>query len=201
MIILGGLRAAGQLASERSTLGEQWATLLGQQAGPQFRIRVSHDGESIKVTGGMNDGAAEALTVALDRAPGVKTVIFDSGGGWIREGRLVAAVISGRELGTHVDGHCSSACTLAFLAGKERTLGPAGRLGFHQVRSIGRSELWRFLDIDETKSIYQNAGLPSDFVEKVMATPPAKMWYPTVAELRAAHVITRSTEWDAARPT
>ena len=199
IIILGGIRLAGQLASERSALGEQWATLLGKQLGPRCRIRVSPDGESVKVAGGMNDGAAEALTAALDRAPGVKTVIFDSGGGWIREGRLVAAVISERELGTHVDGECSSACTLAFLAGKERTLGPRGRLGFHQVRSVGRSDLGRLLDIDRTKSIYQSAGLPSDFVEKVTATPSDKIWYPTVAELRAAHVITRNTEWDAAR--
>jgi hypothetical protein len=199
MIVLGGLRLAGQLANQGGALREQWATLLGKQAGPPYRIRLGRDGESIKVTGGMNDGAADALAAALDRAPGVKTVVFDSPGGWRREGRLVAAVISQRGLATHVDGHCSSACTLAFLAGKERTLGPHGRLGFHQVRSIGRSDLGRYLDIGKTRSMYESAGLPTDFVEKVVATPPEKIWYPTVAELRAAHVITRSDEWDPAR--
>jgi hypothetical protein len=147
----------------------------------------------------MNDGAADALAAALDRAPGARTVVLDSGGGWLREGRLVAAVISQRGLATYVDGRCSSACTLAFLAGKERTLGPHGRLGFHQVRSIGRSDLGRWLEIGRTRSMYESAGLPTDFVERVAATPPEKMWYPTEAELRAAHVITRSDEWDAAR--
>jgi len=199
MIVLGAFRIAGELANQGSALGEQWATLLGKQAGPQYRIRLSRDGESIKVTGGMNDGAADALAAALARAPGVRTVVFDSGGGWLREGRLVAAVISQRGLATHVDGRCSSACTVAFLAGKERTLGPQGRLGFHQVRSIGRGDIGRLLDIGRTQSLYESAGLPADFVEKVAATPPEKMWYPTVAELRAAHVITRSDEWDAAR--
>ena len=199
MIVLGAFRIVGQLGNQGSALREQWATLLGKQAGPPYRIRLSRDGESIKVTGGMNDGAADALAAALDRAPGVKTVILDSPGGWRREGRLVAAVISQRGLATHVDGHCSSACTLAFLAGKERTLGPQGRLGFHQVRSIGRSDLGRYLDIGKTRSMYESAGLPPDFVEKVVATPSEKMWYPTVAELRAARVITQSDEWNAAR--
>jgi hypothetical protein len=199
MIVLGALRLVGQLANQGSALREQWATLLGKQAGPRYRIRLSDDSEAINITGGMNDGAADALAATLDRAPGVKTVIFDSPGGWRREGRLLAAVISQRGLSTHVDGRCSSACTLAFLAGKERTLGPQGRLGFHQVRSVGRSDLGRYLDIGRTRSMYESAGLPTDFVEKVVATPPEKMWYPTVAELRAAHVITRSDEWDAAR--
>ena len=199
MIVLGAIRVAGELGKEGGALAEQWATLLGKQAGPQYRIRLGLDGESIKVTGGMNDGAADALAAALDRAPGVKTVIFDSPGGWAREGRLVAAVISQRGLRTHVDGECSSACTLAFLAGKERTLGTQGRLGFHQVRSIGRSDLGRLLDIGRTRTTYQSAGLPADFVEKVAATPSEKIWYPTVAELRAAQVITRSDEWNAAR--
>ena len=199
MIVLGALRIAGNLGNQGSALAELGATLLGKQAGPPYRIRLSRDGESIKVTGGMNDGVADALAAALDRAPSVKTVIFDSPGGWRREGRLVAAVISQRGLATHVDGRCSSACTLAFLAGKERTLGPHGRLGFHQVRSIGRSTLGRYLDIGRTRSLYESVGLPTDFVEKVVATPAEKMWYPTEAELRAAHVITRSDEWDAAR--
>ena len=199
MIILGILRVAGQVANDSGRLGEHWATLLGKQAGPQYAIHLGGDGKSLNITGGMNDGAADALTEALNLAPGVRTVSFDSGGGWIREGRLVAAVISERNLATHVDGECSSACTLAFLAGRERTVGPQGRIGFHQVRSIGRSDDERALDVTQTQSIYRSAGLPSDFVNKVTTTPPDKMWYPTLAELRAANVITGRTEWDAAR--
>jgi hypothetical protein len=199
MILLGALRVARQLTNERESLGERLATLFGKQLGPQYTIRVSADGNAIAVAGGMNDGAAAALTAALDRAPGVKTVIFDSAGGWIREGRLVADVISQRGMATHVDVQCNSACTLAFLAGKERTLGPRGRLGFHQVRTLGRLADQQTLDLEETQVIYRNAGLPSNFVDRVMATPPEDIWYPTVTELLAAHAITRRTEWDGAR--
>jgi hypothetical protein len=199
MIIFGFLGVAGRVGRDGGRLREHWATLLGKQAGPRYAVHVSRDGKSLKVTGGMNDGAAEALGRALALAPGVRTVSFNSGGGWIREGRLMATVISERHLATHVDGECSSACTLAFLAGKERTLGSRGRLGFHQVRSIGQTDLARVLDIEQTQEIFRGAGLPSDFIDKVMATPPDKIWYPTQAELLAANVITGRTEWDAAR--
>jgi hypothetical protein len=173
--------------------------MLGMQLGLQSVIGVSRDRQSLKVIGGMNDGATDTLTRALNSVPSVGTVTFNSGGGWVREGHLMAAVISQRGLATHVDGECSSACTLAFLAGKQRTLGPNGRIGFHRVRSIGGTELQQALDITRTQSIYQSAGLPSDFIDKVMATPPDQIWYPTPTELRAANVITAGREWDEAR--
>jgi hypothetical protein len=199
-IVFGALGIAVQVTNNHEGLAEHWATMLGKQRGPRCVIRVSRDHKSITVTGGMNDGATDTLTRTLDSVPSVATVTFNSGGGWVREGRLMAAVISQRGLATHVDGECSSACALAFLGGKERTVGPNGRIGFHRVRSIGESDdLQRALDIDQTQSIYQRAGLPSDFIEKVMATPPDQMWYPTVRELRAANVTTAGTEWNEAR--
>jgi hypothetical protein len=198
-IVLGFVRVLGTIGNDGSRLAEHWAILMGKQAGPQYTIHVSRTGKSITVNGGMNDGAADALTQALSLAPGVRIVIFDSGGGWVREGRLVAGVISAHGLDTYVAGRCSSACTLAFLAGKNRMIGPHGKLGFHQVRSVGGSDLARVLDINRTRSMYESAGLPGDFIERIVKTPPDKMWFPTVAELLAAHVITRKTEWDAAR--
>src|SRR6185437_11203397 len=190
-------RSSGHEQSPRAR--RALATMLGKQLGPQYVIRVSRDRKSLKVMGGMNDGATDTLTRALNSVPSVGTVTFNSGGGWVREGHLKAAVISQRGLATHVDGECSSACTLAFLAGKQRTLGPNGRIGFHRVRSIGGTELQQALDITRTQSIYQSAGLPSDFIDKVMATPPDQIWYPTPTELRAANVITAGREWDEAR--
>jgi hypothetical protein len=199
MIVLGAMGIAAQVTNNRHGFAEHWATMLGKQAGPRYVIRVSRDRKSLKVIGGMNDGATDTLTRTLNSVPSVATVTFNSGGGWIREGHLMAAVISQRGLATHVDGECSSACTLAFLAGKERTLGPNGRIGFHRVRSIGGSELQKALDITRTQSIYQSAGLPNDFIDKVMATRPDKVWYPTATELRAANVITAGAEWNEAR--
>jgi hypothetical protein len=139
------------------------------------------------------------LARALDRAPGVRTVSFDSGGGWVREGRLLAGVISQRGLATNVDVECSSACTLAFLAGRERTLGPGALIGFHQVRLVGQSDDARALDVAQTEAMYRSAGLPTDFLDKVMATPPDQMWYPTPAELLTAKVITGRTSLNESR--
>jgi hypothetical protein len=200
MIVLGGLGTAQHLfARDLSRIGEQWHTLLGKQHGPQYVIRVSGDGKSLEVTGGMNDGAAAAVTEALVRAPGVRTVSLDSGGGWIREGRLLAEVISQHGLSTTVERECSSACTLAFLAGKERTLGPGALLGFHQVLSGGQTASMRRLSEVETETIYRTVGLPADFINKVLATPPDKIWYPTPAELSAAKVITGRTSSNSSK--
>jgi hypothetical protein len=184
MIVLGALASAGRVARDRGKFGEQVATFLGKQAGPRYTVRVADDGKSLTVTGGMNDGAAAALTRALDHAPGVRTVSFDSGGGWVREGRLLAGVISQRGLATNVDVECSSACTLAFLAGRERTLGPGALIGFHQVRLVGQSDDARVLDVAQTEAMYRSAGLPTDFLDKVMATPPDQMWYQSCSRRR-----------------
>ena len=198
-IVMGILRTVGGLSEETSGLTEHLNAVLGKQAGSQFTIRVSPDGKSLVIAGGMNDGAAAAMVTALDLAPSITTVTFDSTGGWIREGRLVGDVISRRKLATFVEGECSSACTLAFVSGGERTMGPRARLGFHQVRTVGSSDDERSKDLVETRSLYQKAGLPKDFIDKVVSTPPGKLWCPTMSELRSANVITTTNEWEAAR--
>lgn len=112
-------------------LAEHWRVALNAQPGPQYTIEVSADGKSVVLKGGMNDGAAAALTRALDLAPAVKTVLFSSSGGWVREGNLVAHIISQRKLTTYVEGECTSACTVAFLAGSDRAADPNAHIGFH----------------------------------------------------------------------
>lgn len=199
LIILGALRTVAVLAQTSDGLVEHWDTMLGKQAGPEYVIRVSPDGKSIVLTGGMNDGAAEALKRALDLAPGVTTVAFDSTGGWIREGGLVGKVITEHKLNTYVERECSSACTLAFLGGRTRAIGPRARVGFHQARTVGSGEEERHLDQSLTRSIYESAGVKNDFTGRVASTPPDKVWYPTASELIAGGVVTTTSEWDAAR--
>ena len=65
----------------------------GHQLGPTFVIEVLADGKSIRLSGGINDGAAKQLSKALELAPAVKTVLLTSTGGWVREGALLAKVI------------------------------------------------------------------------------------------------------------
>lgn len=190
MIVLGLIRTVGDLSTMSESLAEHWRVALGGQAGSQYTIQVSADGRSVVLKGGMNDGAADALTRALDMAPAVHTVVFSSTGGWVREGNLVANVISQRKLATYVEGECTSACTIAFLAGRDRAAGPSAHIGFHQFKSVGESG-GTAGDDAVARVVYERAGIPGEFIARIIATPPEKVWYPKHEELLAANIITR----------
>jgi hypothetical protein len=192
MIVLGIFRTVVDVGNMSESLAEHWRVALGGQFGPQYTIQVSADGKSVVLKGGMNDGAAEALTRALDMAPAVNTVVFSSMGGWVRQGNLVANIVSQRNLSTYVEGECTSACTIAFLAGSDRAVGPNARIGFHQFKSVGEPG-GNAGDDAMARAVYERAGVSREFITRIVATPPEQVWYPAHNELLAANVITRKS--------
>jgi hypothetical protein len=121
LIVVGGAKMLFATPGNVATITDHWEVALGAQLGPSVSLQLSRDSKAIVLAGGINDGAAAALAHALDRAPSVTTVVLQSGGGWTREGKLIASTIAARGLATRVDTECSSACTIAFLAGSVRT--------------------------------------------------------------------------------
>jgi len=192
MIVLGIIRTVGDVGIMSEGLGEHWRVALGGQLGPQYTIQVSADGKSVVFKGGINDGAAEALTKALDIAPAVNNVVFSSMGGWVREGNLVANIISQRKLSTYVEGECTSACTIAFLAGRDRVVGPDALIGFHQFKSVGETG-GDAGDQAMASAVYERAGVSREFINRIVTTPSDQVWYPDHNELLAANVITRES--------
>jgi len=190
MIVIGGLRTISGLWRESGALAEHGRVALGMQLGPEVTLQLAPDGKSIQLRGGMNDGTAEALAEALDHAPSVTTVVFDSEGGWIRQGKLLGQLIAERRLDTHVDEECTSAATIAFLAGVHRTAGPLARIGFHSFRAIGESKGPGVTTDDDLWDTYTRAGLSREFVARIARTPNSRVWYPTLAEMLEAGVLT-----------
>lgn len=41
------------------------------------------------------------------------------------------------------------------------------------------------------RAVYERAGIPRDFIARIVATPPDRVWYPKHEELLAANIITR----------
>jgi hypothetical protein len=188
-IVLGALRLVGDLYTQAPNLAEHFWVALGDQPGPETKVQLRADGRSLLVSGGINDDTAQKLQQALNRAPRVRTIVLSSNGGWVGQGLAVADVISSRKLGTYVEDECSSACTIAFLAGQDRAANPKARIGFHSFRSVGA-------DDDASASptvqkVYRAAGLSEDFINRVLQTPSEKVWYPTTAELLQNGVLTR----------
>tara|TARA_R110002110_G_scaffold331227_1_gene542412 strand:- start:1773 stop:3305 length:1533 start_codon:yes stop_codon:yes gene_type:complete len=192
MIILGVIRTIGEIGNSLPIYEEHMQVALGTQFGPDTKLEVRADGRSIRLKGGINDGSAVKLDQALQIAPAVTTVVLSSTGGWIREGKLLADVIRKRQLNTYVEDNCASACTIAFLAGKERAAAPSATIGFHASRMIGsQSVTATHEETAQLTSIYRNAGLSKTFVDKIAATPNSQMWQPTRSELLNSGVLTR----------
>ena len=97
-------------------------------------------------------------------------------------------------LDTYVLGRCNSACTTVFIAGKTRTLGPAGRLGFHQHWMDADYPVYLVDEVTEMQkdlAFYEAQGIAADFLEQVFITPHDGLWFPSQAEMLAAGVATR----------
>lgn len=158
----------------------------------RYRLTLSLDGRSLTVTGGVRFGLARDIDAAIEANPGITTIVLNSDGGREAEAQQVLQVIRKRGLDTYVSGDCLSACTLIFVAGKHRALSASARLGFHagySANAVPPSEaVVRFMH-SVTIGSYMNAGVDRGFMERVVAIPGSSMWFPTRAELVAAHVL------------
>lgn len=192
MIVIGLLKTFGDLGNMAPMLQEHIQVAAGAQLGPETKLELRADGRSILLSGGINDGSAAILDKALQMAPSVKTVVLSSNGGWIREGRLLAAVVRKYDLNTYVENRCASACTIAFLAGRDRAAAPSARIGFHASRSVGSTYAAPHpAETAELRALYRNAGLPDSFIDRALETSHQEMWYPSHEELLSAGVLNR----------
>ena len=175
------------------------------------RITLSADGETVYIIGAIMDDSFLRFDAVLLAAPKLKTVFLASPGGLTIEGRLIAALVRKRGLNTYVEHYCASACTQVFVAGRERTLGAEGELGFHQAVGLGTNGQTSKLAASSTRQLaavtvfgingndtlrlaYEQAGIDQPFIAKALARGHEDMWLPSPAELRQSHVITRQAD-------
>ncbi len=192
MVVLGLLRAAGDF----SLLGipiifEGVKLYLGVDNIQPHQIRLLHDGTELELSGGMPFGTADAVNQSLDAAPTVQIIHLNSRGGRMNEAYQLYKTIKERNLSTYTSADCVSACSLAFLAGRERYLGESGRLGFHSTSSsVFSGEVAKeFNGNDGVRQTLQTHGVPNSFIDRALSTSPKNMWYPSKDELLEAKVI------------
>ncbi|WP_050479083.1 hypothetical protein [Herbaspirillum rhizosphaerae] len=195
MLVFGLIGTIGNAVRIHGALGEYLRTALGSQWGPETTFEVRADGRSILLKGGINDDTAERFVKVLDAAPGVRTVVLYSSGGWVTQGRRLAKIIAARGLDTYVEQDCASACTIAFLAGKSRAADPAAHIGFHAFHSLGGLDQKFAQSSDEklARDTYGQAGLSPAFINRIVGTSHNSVWYPSHDELLQAGVLTRTS--------
>jgi hypothetical protein len=134
-----------------------------------------------------------ALLARVDATPvdAARTLNITSPGGLVYAARAIAQRVSRRGLATEVTGDCLSACTLVFLAGSKRHLGPVGRLGFHGYGVIpGTQPLDTRAEEARDRAFMAARGLKDDFLDRIARTRHVDMWFPDRATLRDAGVLT-----------
>ncbi|MCW5713776.1 MAG: zinc ribbon domain-containing protein [Bauldia sp.] len=161
---------------------------LGDPDIPDFEVAIDAGRRAILVTGGVKFGLAEAIEDALRQAPDTVTIVLESPGGRIGPAEQAATVIRDHGLATHVDSACMSACTLIFAGGAERTVSLPRSLGYHSA-----TDPFNIYDYRSAHRYYTElmaaAGVTQTFLARVADVPPWDMWFPTVAELERAGVL------------
>ena len=193
-VVLGALTIADVLHGKAGPqLREMWEIYNGDEQLSDLSIAVGSDGQTMILDGSLGVNAAADVRRMLDGHPKIQTIVMQGPGGRMGPAYEIFQLIRERRLDTRVERECDSACTVMFLGGGQRSLGPFGRLGFHQVSFPGMSrgdlvdanrQLEHFLTVD--------ARLKRDFARKVVEMPPDTIWSPTPEELLAAGVIHRS---------
>ena len=147
------------------------------------------------MTGEIRPGLSDALTEILQATPEVERLELESPGGSVSEGLALAELVEKYSLDTAVKTYCASACTMIFVAGRERILNTDAELGFHRCRSV----LWfdAFLYDDEHNAelaeYFRSKGVSKAFADKVISVPNDDVWYPPLDQLFAAGVVTTTS--------
>lgn len=162
----------------------------------QYSLRRSEDGRSILINGTIELGITRAVKGFLLENPKIDTVMLESSGGNIYEGRGLAKVIADNALNTHVDKSCASACIIVFAGGKMRSAEASSSFGFHQYRvnadyTIIATDVEKEQRKDE--QLLLDAGISKAFVDRVFTHESASMWWPELQDLLNANFLHQIT--------
>ena len=155
---------------------------------------LSEDGTKVYLKGEFNFDLNSDLQTLLKQNVKIKTIELESSGGLIYAARALAFTIEKNQLDTHVEGVCNSACTVAYIAGKNRTLGDNGKIGFHQYEFQKQHPLQVKQAEDEQekdRQYFSQRGVSKAFLETVYRSGHHAIWQPERAVLKQSGVITQ----------
>lgn len=160
----------------------------------RYRLEPVAQGSVMRLSGTFELGITDDVRDHLERHPATRTVVLDSPGGNIFEARGLARLFRDDGLDTLVTDRCSSACTIAFIGGRQRSLARDARLGFHRYRIDAN---YPALGSDpeaaqrRDRELYTEAGVSAGFVERMFDADANGLWMPSPQALRRAGVVTR----------
>jgi hypothetical protein len=191
LIVFGLIKTVADFAAHGAPALVEYAKILaGDERVGAHALHVLRNGTELEFAGGITFGTTDEIRQALDEGSQIKVLHLNSIGGRIAEGRKLRELIRERGLITYTATECDSACTIAFMGGKARYVGPNAKLGFHQAAFPGATADQIAEEDGKDKAALIRAGVATDFADRAYTTAHDKIWYPTTAELLAAHIIT-----------
>ena len=161
---------------------------------PRHILRLLDQGREIALTGGFDFGTSADFAKLLEASPGVRTIDLNSPGGRVAEGKRAAKLIRARHLATYTGVVCASACTIAYLGGDPRYLGPGAKLGFHQYTFPGLTGAQASETNAQGERSLVRAGVDAGFAARAFATPSSGIWFPDAGTLVSAGVVTQRVD-------
>ena len=159
---------------------------INQEHAAQYELNISDSKCELRIEGSLELGITKALRRVLSDNNHINTVVLNSNGGNIYEGRGLAKIFSKYGLNSHVDELCTSACTLAFIGGVHRTAALSAKFGFHQYRVDADYDVI-VTDVGKEQArdtvLFLESGVSESFTSKMFKQEASGMWWPELTEL------------------
>jgi hypothetical protein len=160
-----------------------------------YVLSIDPSGTQLSLSGNLDIGVTTAVASLLATQTGVRSVVLDSPGGHLYEGRGLAKLFTEKQLDTYVYSECSSACATAFIGGVVRYLGPEGKLGFHQYRIDNRQYTTAVIFFDPVKeqqrdqALFKTRGISPAFLDSMFRQSADRIWFPSQSQLQQTGVV------------
>ena len=202
LLVLALLLAACQAphGAKQSASAAASATQVppAQRTPGPYRVTLLGDGSEVELLGEISVESIAALQQVLAENPQVRVLQLTSPGGSGKAVDQIWPALMQRQLTTVVPLFCASACAELFLAGDRRVLAEGAVLGYHQsfiryARGMDTDKVGLLVAAYNSEVVDRllERGVAPAFAQKVIATPPDQLWFPTRQELSAAGVLTQ----------
>lgn len=172
--MIGGAGARGE-ALDDGPLTDPALTIVAERA-------------EITLDGDLAEGTAKRLRAVLRANPSIRSLSLESDGGLVDEAEQIGDLVAAHGLVTIARSRCVSACTLAFVRGRERLAQSGVKLGFHAPWVLGGGT--EPVSSDDERQAYVAAGVAEEFVAEALAVPAETVWFPDGERLLKANVVT-----------
>ncbi|TLP57595.1 hypothetical protein FEE96_19660 [Parasedimentitalea maritima] len=180
------------LFTQQPQAPELFTDQMNRQHAAKYELILSQDGSTLHFDGTITFGLTKHVRTLMAETPQLTTITLSSPGGHIYEARGFANLIREQGLNTHATGACSSACTLLFIAGHQRSLAAGVNLGFHSYAlEFGTALPQLDLQKEQAKdrAFFRSQGVSEDFLIRMFDTPSTGLWSPNRSEARQAGLL------------